>query len=344
VDVDVAASALARRGLTRGQVGWLAEQDLDRALVLGSRGRLQPYLPVVDSRRVDRVYAWDGIGQPWFVQVKGKGAPGRDGRYNWNIPAAHFTAYDRFLVVLSIIDVTDGRLRDPVWCIPAHELVRLAGHGYDSATGPRLVITASPTGHGAMSRFRTTLATLWEQFAPAPPRPTVAALPPRFPALRQEEGAFYELSQMAELLRGSRDDLLPFRPANDIAGRDLLIQRVDSFRAIYLQIKGTERLKGRNSIRYLVRRRTFVPAMDFWLGFYYFDPHEERLFPDCWLVPSLEFARRTADRRGLTMLPFETVLIEEQDRWREFRHPIGDQAAVIRAALTALPRPRPRRT
>ncbi len=86
MDVEVDASHLARRGLTREQVGWLGEQDLDRALLLGSKGRLQPYLPVVDSRRVDRAYAWDGIGQPWFVQVKGTGAPRSDGRYSWSTP------------------------------------------------------------------------------------------------------------------------------------------------------------------------------------------------------------------------------------------------------------------
>jgi hypothetical protein len=40
------------------------------------------------------------------------------------------------------------------------------------------------------------------------------------------------------------------------------------------------------------------------------------------------------------MLAFATTLTEENDRWREFRHPIGDQAAVIRAALRALPGPR----
>jgi len=79
-----------------------------------------------------------------------------------------------------------------------------------------------------------------------------------------------------ELLRDSEDDLLPFRPASDIAGRDLLIQQ------------------------------------------------------------SLEFARRSAPRRGVTMLPFETTLTAEQDRWLEFRHSLRDQAAVIRAALIRL--------
>jgi hypothetical protein len=63
---------------------------------------------------------WDGIGHPWFVQVKGIGAARSDGRFSWNIPAAGFKAYDRLLVVPCIIDVSEGRLRDPVWCVPAH--------------------------------------------------------------------------------------------------------------------------------------------------------------------------------------------------------------------------------
>jgi hypothetical protein len=336
MDVQVEASLLARRGLTREQIGWLVEQHLDRILLLGSKGRLQPYLPVVDSRRVDRAYAWNGIGQPWFVQVKGIGAPRSDGRYSWSIPAAHFTPYERFLVVLSIIDVTAGRLLDPIWCVPADKLVQLASHRNDSATGAVLEITASPTGRDAASRYRTTLAALWELMAPSPRLPAVATPPPEFPALHQDQGAFYELSQIVELLRGSEDDLLPFRPASDIAGRDLLIQLVDSFRALYMQIKGTGRLAERDSIRHLVRRRTFVPAEDFWLGFYYFDLRLGRFFPDCWLVPSLQFARRTVDQRDATVLTFETQLTEERDHWREFRHPITEQAAVLRAALTRL--------
>jgi len=336
VDVDIEASVLARRGLTREQVGWLGEHDLDRANLLGSEGRLQSYLPVVDSRRVDRAYAWDGIGQPWFVQVKGTSVARSDGRYSWNIPAAHFTPYERFLVVFSIIDVTQGRLQDPVWCVPADHLVRLAGRGYDRATGAMLEITASPTGRDAMSRYRTTLAALWERLAPSPRLPAVGAIQ-EFPSLHQDQGAFYELSQIVELLRGSDDDLLPFRPASDITGRDLLIQQVDSVRALYLQIKGTARLEAPNNIRHLVRRRTFVPAEDFWLGFYYFEQPLRRFFPDCWLVPSLEFARRTADQHDATVLTFDTTLTEEHDRWREFRHAMSDQAAVIRSALGALP-------
>jgi hypothetical protein len=342
VEVDVEASVLARHGLTRGQIGWLGEQDLDRIHLLGSHGRLQSYLPVVDSRRVDRVYSWDGIGQPWFVQVKGIGAAGSDGRYTWTIPAAHFKPYERLLVILGIIVVAEGRLRDPVWCIPAADLVRLASHGYHGATGARLAITASPTGDDKFSRYRTTLANLWEQLAPAPELQAAAPLP-ELPVLRQEEGAFYELSQIVEVLRGSQDDLLAFRPANDIAGRDLLIQLVDSFRALYMQIKGTARRHRANSIQHMVHRHTFVPAEDFWLAFYYLEPRPNRLFPDCWLVPSVEFARRTADQRNAAMLTFDTTLIEDHDRWREFRHPIGDQAAVIRAGLKALPGSRPRR-
>jgi len=342
VDVDIEAAVLARRGLTREQLGWLVEQDVDRVVLLGSQGRDHPYLPVVDSRRIDRAYSWDGIGHPWFAQIKGTGAARSDGRYSWSIPAARFNPYPRLSVILSVIDVTAGRLRDPIWCVPADDLVRLAGHGFDSATGAVLDITASPTGRDAMSRYRTTLATLWERLAPSPRLPAVAAIQ-EFPESHQDEGAFYELWQIAELLRGSQDDVVLFRPASDISGRDLLIQRVDSAWALFLQIKGTSRLAERDSIHILVRRRTFVPAEDFWLGFYYFEPQLGRFFPDCWLVPSIEFASRTADQRDATTLTFETMLTEGHDRWQDFRHPISDQTAVIRAALSGLPGPRRRR-
>jgi hypothetical protein len=196
-----------------------------------------------------------------------------------------------------------------------------------------LEITASPTGHDTMSRFRTTLDALWERLAPSPRMSAEAPPPPEFPSLHQEQGAFHELSQIVELLRRSQDDLLPFRPTSDIAGRDLLIQQVDSPHALFMQVKGTDRLAERNSIHCLVRHRTFVPTEDFWLGFYYFDLNLGRFFPDCWLVPSLQFAGRTADQRDATVITFETQLTEEHDRWREFRHPISDQAGVIRAAL-----------
>jgi hypothetical protein len=54
----------------------------------------------------------------------------------------------------------------------------------------------------------------------------------------------------------------------DIAGRDLLVQLVDTWRALSMQIKGTTMIVRGTRIQCLVKRWTFVPSPNFWLAFY----------------------------------------------------------------------------
>jgi hypothetical protein len=331
-----AAKRRLPRGLTREQIGWLGEHDLDRAILLGSGGRLQPYLPLYDTRRVDRIYAWDGIEASCFLQAKATGHPRTDGRYSWNVPAVHFTPYRRFAVALAIMDLASGRLSDPAWIVPSRVLARVASRGNNPALGgPVYELTASTTGHDRLAPYRCELSRVWTKLV----RTAKPSMPrrPRFPALHEEQGAFYECAHIAEELREGQDDLLLFRSANDIAGRDLLVQLVDTPRTLFLQIKGTARLAERDSVHMLVRRRTFRPQTNFWLAFYYYDRARGALFEDCWLVPSVAFARRTAPQRDATTLSFETQLTRTHDRWGEFRHPVQAQSEVLRRALHALP-------
>ncbi len=228
-------------GLAREQIGWLGEHDLDRVNLLNSGGRLHPYLPLFDTRRVDRIYAWNGVEATCFLQAKATGQPRTDGRYSWKVPAAHFVPYDRFWVALCIIDLAAGRLTDPVWLVPSRALAQVAAHGNDPAAGgPMYQLTASPSGHDALARYRTSLSQLWKMLTASV---ELGAGPlERFPVLHEEQGAFYEYAQIAEHLRESQDDTLLFRAANDIAGRDLLLQQVDTPQVLFLQIKGTARL------------------------------------------------------------------------------------------------------
>ncbi len=326
---------LSPAGLSREQIGWLAEHDLDRAVLVESRGRLQPFIPLFDTRRVDRVYAWEGIAEAWFIQAKAAGYTRRDGRYSWMLPAQHFTPYERFSAILSAVDLGSGRLRDPVWLVPSLDLPSLAAHAHDAAAGgPVYEVTASPIGHDKLSPFRTTLDDLWRKLAPA--AGLALPVPERFPSLHQEQGAFYEFSQVAETLRESQDDILLFRPASDVAGRDLLVQLVDSPLILFLQIKGTSRLAERDSIHMLVRRRSFFPSADFWLAFYYYQVARGSFFEDCWLVPSLDFAGLTKEQHDATTLSFEARLDPAHDRWRDFRHPFTAQGSVLRQALRQL--------
>ena len=121
----------------------------------------------------------------------------------------------------------------------------------------------------------------------------------------------------------------------DIAGRDLLVQLVDSWRTISLQIKGTTQIVRGTRIQCLVKRWTFTPSEDFWLAFYFFDVTAGALGKYCWLVPSIEFAALTANQHFPLTINFQVTLEGENNRWRPFRHPIEDQAHVLRKALLA---------
>lgn len=336
MDIQLESSPMLPDGLTREQVGWLAELDLDRAILLGSHGRLHPFIPLFDTHRVDRLYVWDGTGRAVFIQAKATGHARNDGRYSWMVPASHFQPYEGFDVALTVIDRASGGLRELLWLVPSLKLASLAAHGYNAAAGgPVYELTASATGYDALSVYRTSLGNLGRKLAL--PAELQLPLPERLPSLHQEQGAFYEFSHVAEQLRESKGDVLLFRPASDIAGRDLAVQLVDSPKLLFIQIKGTARLAERDSIHITVRRRSFLPRQNFWLVFYYYDRQRDAFFEQCWMVPSLEFADRTRDQRDATTITFEAHLSAERDRWRDFRHPFTAQGAVVRQALHRLP-------
>jgi hypothetical protein len=154
--------------------------------------------------------------------------------------------------------------------------------------------------------------------------------------LRIDQGGMFEYALFAELMRGNHKDLLLFRPAFDIKGRDLLVQLVGTGRAQFLQIKGTATRLGHDRIRFHIRRNTFVPAADFMCAFEFWDRRRSSPFAECWLVPSIELARRTAHQRDAGYLTVDAHLDPSRDRWAEFRHPVEDQAQVVRRALLQL--------
>ncbi|HEY4870720.1 MAG TPA: hypothetical protein VIJ03_02360 [Candidatus Dormibacteraeota bacterium] len=94
--------------------------------------------------------------------------------------------------------------------------------------------------------------------------------------------------------------------------------------------------RGDDLIRFHVRRNTFVPADDFWLALHFWDQRRAAPFPECWLVPSLELARRTAHQRDSAYLTVDARVDPALDRWADFRHPIQEQADVLRRALHGL--------
>ena len=324
---------MARLG--RAQIGWLGELAVDEANVVGSGGRLIPYTPLVDAHGVDRAYCWNGVGAPSFAQIKTSGFTDEEGRHRWDLRAGSFAAYPRFSVVLNIIDPMSGQIPNVVWRLDSTLVRRLARLEYDSARRTEVYrLDASPTHDDRLAPYRHPRDELWKEFAPRVG--LRAAATEKLPVLRIDQGGVYEFAMFTELLRGNHKDLLLFRPAFDITGRDLLVQLVNSPSALFVQIKGTAMRRGNDLIRFHLRRNTFVPADDFWLAFYFWEQRRRALFPECWLVSSRDLARRTAHQRDSNYLTVDARLDPSVDRWADCRYPIQDQADVLRGALREL--------
>jgi hypothetical protein len=238
-------------------------------------------------------------------------------------------------VVLNIIDPMSSQIPNVVWRLDSTLVRRLARLEYDSARRTEVYrLDASPTHDDRLAPYRHPRDVLWKEFAPRVE--LGAAAPGRLPVLRIDQGGVYEFAMFTELLRGNHKDLLLFRPAFDIMGRDLLVQLVNSPLAVYVQIKGTAMRRGKDLIRFHLRRNTFVPADDFWVALYFWEERLRALFPECWLVSSRELARRTANQRDANMLTVDARLDRSVDRWADCRYPIQDQADVFRGALREL--------
>lgn len=321
--------------LGRAQIGWLGELATDEANVVGSGGRLIPYIPLVDAHGVDRAYCWNGVGPPNFTQIKTSGFADDEGRHRWELRAGSFAAYPRFSLVLNTIDPRSGLIGNAVWRIDSTLVRRLARLEYDSALRTELYrLDGSPTHADRLAPYRLTRDLLWKEFAPRV-RLGVAAVE-KLPVLRIDQGGVYEFAMFTELMRANHKDLLLFRPAFDIAGRDLLVQLVNSPFALFAQIKGTAVLRGKDLVRFHLRRNTFIPADDFWIALYFWEQRRRALFPECWLVSSRELARRTAHQRDATYLTVDARLDPSVDGWADCRFPIQDQADVLRGALHGL--------
>ncbi|HET9847560.1 MAG TPA: hypothetical protein VFR68_03255 [Candidatus Dormibacteraeota bacterium] len=320
--------------MDRVQIGWLGELAVDEALVVGSGGRLHPWIPFVDAHGVDRAYSWNGVGPPTFAQLKLSRYVASHGRHEWDFRASSFPTHDRFSVVLCLFDPVTSEVGEPCWCMDGKTVLRIAERHHDSSRRTIYRLEGSPTGADRLAPYRYPRAELWKLFAPG--RDLKAPSPQALPTLRIDQGGLYEFAWITELLKANHKDLLVFRPAFDTAGRDLLLQLVGTPLALSLQVKGTALLRENGSVHFSVHRSTFVASEDFWLVLLFWERRADRFFPECWLVPSLELERRMA---RTTRAPYWTIdahLKRTDDRWSEFRHPVDEAAGVLRDALTAL--------
>ncbi len=302
-------------------------------VVRGSGFRVVPWIPLVDAHGIDRAYSLDGIGQPAMVQIKTSGSLDKVGRYHWTVRVGSAQKLDGVSMVLGIANSKGWPMGDIYWCLDATAVRKLASKEYDRALRAEVYqLAAYPTRKDKFASYRFTRDDLWRQLIPG--ERLLQAAPLQFPTLEIDQGGVYEFATITDLMVGNRKDLLLFRPAYDIHGRDLLVQLLGSPRAAYLQIKGTAVLRGDDQVRVRVRRSTFRAADDFWIVMRLWNRRLGAVHPEAWLVSSKELERRTAHQKDINYHTLDAHLDPSKDRWADCRYPASELANVLRTALT----------
>jgi hypothetical protein len=317
----------------RPELGWLGEHLVDMDVVRGSGFRIVPWIPLVDAHGIDRAYSLDGIGKPAMVQIKTSGSLDKAGRYHWTVRMGSSQKLDGVSMVLGIADPSGWPTGDIYWCLDATAVRKLASKEYDRALRAEVYqLAAYPSREDKFSSYRFTRNDLWRRLIPG--ERLLQAGPLQFPTLEIDQGGVYEFATITDIMVGNRKDLLVFRPAFDIHGRDLLVQLLGSPHAAYLQIKGTGVLRGDDQVRVRVRRSTFRAADDFWIVMRLWNRRLGVIHPEVWLVSSKELERRTAHQRDIHYHTLDAHLDPSKDRWADCRYPANELADVLRTALT----------
>jgi hypothetical protein len=316
----------------RPELGWIGEHIVDMDVVRGSGFRVVPWIPLVDAHAIDRAYSLNGIGRPALVQIKTSGSMDPAGRYHWTFRASSFQHHDGVFAVLSVCDSHGWPAGDIYWCLDGAAVTKVASREYDRALRAEVYqLNAYPSREDRLSPYRCTRDELWRRLFPG--QQLAQAAPLTFPALELDQGGVFEFATVTDIMIGNRKDLLIFRPAFDIHGRDLLIQLLGTPHSWYLQVKGTALLRGDDQVRVRVRRSTFKAADDFGIAMRLWNPRVGAMHHEVWLVSSKEFERRTEGQRDVHYRTLDAHLDPSKDRWADCRHPANQLADVLRNAL-----------
>ncbi len=291
------------------QLGRALENLAENVWTAGSDGRLVTYLPVLDSRGVDRAIALGG-GPPVFLQIKGHEHPRADGRLSFAIPLSGIGAYDRWAALL--LRGGAGRL-EQAYLIPSADLLRLGERGHTADGRDCIHVTLSPTSP-TFQEFAVAPEALGSRLMTlaGPVLPKLASPPERDHEPQrersQEIGAFFEESVVATIY-GATDRLAVYRPAVDV-GRDLLVQHV--------------------------RTSSFASDPALFYLFCYRSPAATAIGP-LWLVSSdeLETVSAHGDEEHIS---FEAHLSGPDDRWQSRRLSAADLAPRLLDLVISNPR------
>jgi len=307
------------------QVGRLFENLVENAYTAGSNGALLTWLPVLDSHAVDRAVT-TAAGGALFIQVKGHEGRRRDGRISQAIPLSAVGDYEGWVAVIGA-GTASGL--DECYAIPGPELLQKGerGHLVDGAPCVRATLSRDSPSWGEYVCRPDELGARLLSLAGA--EPGLAPGPAPEPERRQEEGAFFEAAVVGAIL-GASERLVLYRPAVDIAGRDLLVQLAGTAKHVAVQVKGSRREDARPGLyRFQVRTRTFSPDIA-----YVFCAAAGERVEACWVVSGSELALR-APRDSSGHISFEAHVAGPDPRWELNRCRIDDLAERLLGLLNA---------
>ena len=111
-------------------------------------------------------------------------------------------------------------------------------------------------------------------------------------------------------------------PFVDDEGVDLILFRKGGYgKAILAQVKSRilqSKLLSHGTFRFQVRRASVKPREGYYFIFITFDESRKGLFNTLWFIPSLDFERKLAGQRNVTLLVFQSRF-DAKDMWEEYR-------------------------
>ena len=99
----------------------------------------------------------------------------------------------------------------------------------------------------------------------------------------KQYGELFELRIIDFLVELSNGEISCFRNVIDDNGIDLIIKKKNSFKTLFIQVKGRSKFDSKNQFNQVIYKSTFVVNESFYLLFCLFLSDQEPIF---WLIPS----------------------------------------------------------
>ena len=161
-------------GLSSQQIGKVGERLFYKLLILGSRGKLEAYIPVADEERRDFEVHIKGQYLPILaLQVKCHTRlwPGKWRKFarlsiSFRILEGNIRTAKLFWYVFASLDMNSMGFRDPVFIVPSaevHKLARIPGRPHGKQVAYSFVASLDPHSRDKWSRYQVAASEVGER-------------------------------------------------------------------------------------------------------------------------------------------------------------------------------------